>query len=232
MVAAEPLRWITQFFCKSVTTIRDRVTRLIPVKDGWQVDLSSTNTIQTPKIILAIGGEPKQLDFADMPASVVPLKTALSPTELKRTVQSDDTVAVFGSAQSAKSVLENLISVSAKKIVHFYRSEHSFARHLHDVSLDHVESMTMTPDNLLSQMPNCTKAIYAIGFHRRHIPILGLPDNYGYDIKTGEIAPNLFGIGIAFPEILPHEQGQANYPLTSIWPFMSRLKILMPRWLR
>jgi hypothetical protein len=104
-------------------------------------------------------------------------------------------------------------------------------RHIGDEEFEHIEMDEMTPRNLLKHMPKCTKVICAIGFERRHIPIFGLPDNYGYDKKTGEIAPGIYGIGMAFPEVMPYELGQLEYRVTAMWPFMKRLNKVLPLWM-
>lgn len=229
MLAAQPLMWITECLCKQVNALKEHVTHVIPVNDHWQLELSSENRLHTKKVILAIGANPKELDFATTPT--IPLKTALNPTELKTVIEPQDYIIVFGSAQSSKSVIENLAQLETKKTLLFYRSENSLNHHFKEDDLTHIESLKMTPKNLLEKMPYCTKAIYTIGFERRHIPIKGLPTNYDYDQKTGEIAPGVFGLGIAFPEIMPYEFGQIEYKVTAIWPFMKRLNKVMPHWL-
>lgn len=229
MLAAQPLLWMTECLSQQVNVLKDTVTGLIPTNHHWQLQLSSKKQLLSKKIILAIGANPRELHFANTPS--IPLKTALNPIELKKVIEPQDYVIVFGSAQSAKSVIDNLTSLKTQKTILFYRSENSLHRHFREDDLKHVESLKMTPQQLLAQMPHCTKAIYAIGFKRRHIPIQGLPENYGYDHKTGEVAPGIFGLGIAFPEIMPYELGQIEYPVTAIWPFMKRLNKLMPQWL-
>lgn len=230
MLAAEPLRWITQQLTEQVKTMQDNVIRLTPLsQQTWKLSLQSGSEIQAKKVILTIGGEAKELVFENI--ETVALKTALNLSKLKEVLRPDDCVAVFGSAQSAKSVVDNLNQIPFKKSMVFYRSEHSMNRHFPDEILENIQNIEMTPKNLLEHMPSCTKIICAIGFERRHIPIAGLPKNYGYDKKTGVIAPGMFGLGMAFPEILPHELGQAEYQVTAIWPFMKRLKKLMPDWL-
>lgn len=228
ILAAQPLLWMTKCLSQQVNVLKDTVIGLTPVNHHWQLQLASKNRLLTKKIILAIGANAKELHFANTPS--IPLKTALNPAALKKAIKPEDYVIVFGSAQSAKSVIENLTLLETQKTILFYRSENSLHRHFNEDDLTRIESLKMTPKQLLAQMPRCTKAIYAIGFKRRHIPIQGLPENYGYDRKTGEIAPGVFGLGIAFPEIMPYELGQIEYPVTAIWPLMKRLNKLMPQW--
>jgi hypothetical protein len=230
MLAAEPLRWITQHLRESVKTLEDTVTQLKPTAQGWQLELAAHSPLETKKVLLAIGGEPKTLDFPGI--DTLPLAIALDPSKLEKALKSDDVVAVFGAAQSAKSVVTNLANAKTKKNMLFYRSEASLQRHLDDDHMEHIQPLKMTPKQLLTTMPHCTKIIYAIGFERRHIPIAGLPQDYGYDQHTGEIAPGIFGLGMAFPNIMQHELGRAEYRVAAIWPVMKRLEKILPMWLQ
>lgn len=229
MVAAEPLHWITKAFRNAVNTLQDEVWSLASIDNEWQLTLVSEKMLRVKKVVLAIGSNAKELNFSDTPS--ISLKCALNPAQLKNEIEPTDSIFVFGSAQSAKSVTENLSKLKPRRIVLFYRSERSVERHFDEEILASIETLPITPKNLISEIPKCSKAIYAIGFERRHIPIAGLPSNYGYDIKTGEIAPGIFGLGIAFPEIMPYELGQREYRVSAIWPFMKRLKKVLPYWL-
>jgi len=233
MVAAQPLKWMTTTLSKQVKTINGKVKYISPVnQNDWKITLSQGQSFCSKKIILAIGSEARQLHFDHIQTPVIPLATALNPIELKQAISPTDRVVVFGGAQSAKSVLQNLFPIKTEKTILFYRSEESFSRHFSDVHFPpEIETLEMTSRNLLREIPCGTKIIYAIGFKRRHIPIMGLPNDYGYDKKTGEIAENIFGLGIAFPEILPFEMGRSEYPVSAIWPFMKRASKLMKQWL-
>ena len=229
MIAAQPLQWITKNLCNSLCFLQDEVLSLNHTDHKWQLLLRSGKVLHSKKVVLAIGSQAKTLNFSGTPS--IRLATALNPIELSGELKSNDSVFVFGSAQSAKSVVNNLSSLKLKRKVLFYRKVETLERHFDVKDLASVEVMPMTSKNLMIEMPSCTKAIYAVGFGRRHIPIAGLPENYGYDSKTGEIAPGIFGLGIAFPEIMPYENGQQEYPLSAIWPYMKRLKKILPYWL-
>jgi hypothetical protein len=230
MLAAQPLKWIAEHLSEKVNVVKDEVTSLTPLSEGWQLALASKKTLYVKKAILAMGGMAKELQFANI--LTIPLKTALNPNLLQKAIEPNDYVLVFGAAQSAKSVIEHVSPIETKKTVLFYRSERSLERHFHrEKILDNIVRLEMTPKNLLTHTPHATKAIYAIGFERRSLPIMGLPADYSYNKKTGEIAPGLFGVGMAFPEILPYELGQLEYRVTAIWPFMKRLDKLMSMWL-
>lgn len=229
MLAGQPLQVVTNHLRQSVGNLIDQVTHLVPIGKTWEVHLASGKTLRTEKVLLAMGGKPKELSFPGI--ETMPLATAMNPSKLKKALKPEDVVVVFGSAQSAKSVLGHLKSIQVKKKILFYRSSSSFDRHLDEESLEGVQVLKISPKNLLAEMPYCTKLICAIGFERRHIPIMGLPSDYGYDQETGEIAPGVFGLGMAFPNIMLHELGLAEYRVAALWPVMKRLEKLLPQWL-
>ncbi len=235
ILAAQPLQTITNHLKTWVQTKQQTVVQIQPVdpqnflSPHWKITLHSGEQIQTKKLLLAMGGQPKEINFPGVPS--IPLSIAMDPNLLKKSLSPEDTVMLFGSAQSAKSILGHLKAIKLKKKVLFYRSSTSFDRHIDSESLEGVLALKITPKNLLAQMPSCTKTISAIGFKRRHIPILGLPEDYSYDQETGEIAPGIFGLGMAFPNIMYHELGLAEYRVAALWPVMKRLEKLLPEWL-
>lgn len=50
--------------------------------------------------------------------------------------------------------------------------------------------------------------------------------------QSGKIATGVYGIGMAFPEILPYTMGLIAYKVTAIWPMMKHLKKIFPLWLQ
>lgn len=230
-IAAQPLYAITDLLCKKVTPLKGIVSAIVTFNHNWQLILTDGQKLSARKVILAIGCDAKQMYFEHLSAEVIPLAVALNPSKLKQAIYPSDRVAVFGSAQSAKSVLQNLSTIPTEKSILFYRTENTLLRHFDDFEWSTIVSLEMTPANLLREMPRCTKIISAIGFQRRNIPIEGLPLDYGYDTKTGEIAPGLFGVGMAFPEIRLYELGKEKYPVSAIYPFIKRIDRLMQGWL-
>ena len=228
-IAAEPLQWITNHLRSQVASFKDKVQSLQYSTNGLRVDLEANVPIATEKVILAIGAEPKTLSFRDI--KQIPFIVAVNPHSLKNTVDSDDVVAVFGSYQSARTITDNLSQTNAKKVVHFYRSKRSFKTHVASLGLSSSsETHQITPENLLRHLPQCNKVIYAVGFEKRVLPIDGLADDYGYDEDTGQIAPGIFGIGIAFPEIIPHTLGREKYKVNAIYPILKHLIEIFPMW--
>lgn len=229
-IAAQPLQWITAHFKEKVSVKYDSVKFMVKRQMGWELLLSSNEKVVSKKVILAIGAEVESLKFSSK-MKEIPLSVALNSKLLEKTIDEGDTVAVFGAAQSAKSTLLNLKNKKLTRVIHFYRAEDFPERHLSNIDLSHVLSIPMKGENLLKYIPCCSKVIYATGFTRRKFVIDSLPENFSYNRETGLIAPCLYGIGIAFPEILYHEMGRPEYKVSAIWPFMKRLKKLMPYWL-
>lgn len=228
-VVAEPLRWITERLRQQVQAITDRVVSLARADNAWRLTLLSGRVIETRRVVLAIGSEPRRLSLARL--EDISLAVALDPVRLRKSVHKGDRIAVFGDAQSARSVLENLINLPDVEVVHFYRSKASAQRHLDAVDLSGCKSLRATASNMLAALPGCNKTIYAIGFERRGIQIDELPRDLEYDPNTGIIAPGIYGLGIAFPEIRPHELGRAEFKVVSLWPMMSHLQQCLPLWM-
>lgn len=229
-IAAEPLKWITQTLRNKVISICDKVLSLKHTALGWQLYLASGRQVTTQKVILALGARARTLPYSNL--ITIPFTTAMNPELLNQAVHTEDTIAVFGSYQSARTVEENLAKTKAVNIIHFYRSERSFEYHVASLPLSpHIECYSISPTNLITHISRCNKAIYAVGFTRRKIKIEGLPHDFLYDSQTGMIAPGIYGLGIAFPETIPYTMGRLNYNVSAIWPFVKYLKRIFPTWL-
>ncbi|MDF1759403.1 MAG: FAD/NAD(P)-binding protein [Coxiellaceae bacterium] len=229
MVAAQPLQDFTDNFRKQITSYTDLAIKLARVDDAWQVTMASGHVIKAKKVIMALGAEARELPFTGL--EVIPLTTAANPGLITKAITKDDVVAVFGAYQSARTVEENLAKTDAKQIYHFYRSKREFNGHVGSLELDdRVIPSEATADNMLQYMPQCNKVIYAVGFQRRHVSIEGLPEDYSYDYDTGRIAPGVYGLGLAFPEIMLHSHGRPEYKISAVRPFAKHLKEMFPIW--
>lgn len=249
-VAVEPLQWVTEQLKQKTVAIKDTVLGLKMQARHWQISLQSGN-IQAKNVVLAIGAEPRTLDMATPTA--IPLEYALNPSLLAKSVDHHDTVAVFGASHSAIIIIRALLEAGVHKVINFYRDALRYAVYLDDWILfdntglkgetaiwarQHIDGDL--PDNLLrvwsddanmkTYLPHCTKAIHAVGFKSRHIPIEGLPV-IQYNKKSGIIAPGLFGFGIAFPEETVDKFGNVETSV-GLWKFMNYLERVMPVWLQ
>lgn len=80
-------------------------------------------------------------------------------------------------------------------------------------------------------LPICNKIVYAAGFERNDLPpINGSASSVSYDSNTGIIAPHLFGIGIAFPEVQIDPMGNRENRV-GLNSFMAYAQRIMPEWL-
>ena len=229
LVAAEPLHWITTQLRQQILSVVGVVQSLQQINNQWHANVSTGQPLTSKKVIIATGAYPRTLDFDHL--KTIPLATALDHEDLAEALSPEDRIAVFGGGQSARSVLENLHALQPKKIVHFYRDYASYEYHLSNLAFPNIDTFQFNNNDLIQQIPDCNKAVYAIGFEKRCVSIHGLPKRYDYDRHNGTIAPNVFGLGIAFPEILPHRNGQADYPNIAIAAFVERVQSLCDHWL-
>ncbi len=141
-----------------------------------------------------------------------------------------------------------------KSVVNFYRSPHLYAVYFDDwILFDNTGlkgfSAKWAKENLDGTLPKnlqrglisdhafeeslafCNKAIYATGFERRKIPLLEQFESLAYDDKTGIIAPNLFGCGIAFPQAKFNRIGHLEHRV-GLWKFMEHLDEMLPIWVK
>lgn len=96
-----------------------------------------------------------------------------------------------------------------------------------------------------SHLPECTHAVYAIGYERNALPELsrnGLPivsreqglkwdsEFGGFLDAQGKIIPGLHGAGIAFPETVTDPRGNVEQAV-GFFKFMKFLKRVTPSWI-
>lgn len=229
LVAAQPLHDFTQHLRQQVCSYVGMIQFLHYCDNRWQANFEQL-ALHSKNVILAIGSVAKTLSFDNI--KPIPLSVALNKDQLSETIKPGEVIALFGAAQSAASALHVLKDFPDNPVFHFYRRYESFDYYLGHIKIDHVQSMVMTANNLLQYMPAVDKVISAIGFERRQLPIRGLPLDYSYDQDSSIIAPGLFGIGIAFPELLNYRHCQPQYPNIALPAFMERLECLLPMWLQ
>ncbi len=246
----EPLQWVSDRLRKRVFTKQGTAIALNLARHLWEVK-TQEGSFFGKKVVLAIGSDPKILPFSG--PEVVALDVALNPEKLVQVVGPQDTVAVFGSSHSAMLALANL-TVLPVQVINFYRSPHRYAIYLKDWILFDATGLKgfsadwarkyidgVLPVNLKRVLVSehtfeeslalCSKVVYATGFERRKLPVLEQFEDLRYDGITGLIAPGLFGLGIAFPQIKFNRLGHAE-ELVGLWKFMNYLNEMMPYWLK
>lgn len=247
----EPLQWVTQQLQQSVRAIVGKVEALQHHHRAWEIKLNQ-QVICAKNVILAIGSEPKTLALPRV--QIVSLEDAMDSQRLRQKINGQDSVAVFGASHSAILVLKNLVKNKAKQIINFYRTPLKYAVYLNDEILfddsglkgqaaqwardnidgqlpSNLKRVYSTDENIEYHLPQCNKAVYAVGFSRRTLPhVEGFPHFNPIDLY-GILAPGLFGFGIAFPEVKLNSNGAREYRV-GLWKFMEYLQRVMPIWLK
>lgn len=246
---ADPLFWVSERLKQRVHSIIGKVDSIKPTQHGWSL-LLGQQTLSSKRVILAIGAEPKTLPLH--PPEIVPLDITFDPEELSKVCTSQDTVAVFGSSHSAVLIIRNLIEeCHVKKVINFYQSPLCYAvyegdqilfddsglkgttaewarQHIDGTLPGSLQRIISTSENLQRYLTECSKAVHAVGFKKRHVLVEGLSELH-YDDKTGVIAPGLYGFGIAFPESKTNHLGNVEYRV-GLWKFMDYITRMMPEW--
>jgi hypothetical protein len=249
-VMAEPLQWITNHLKRDIHTIEGIAESLTLHNRTWHIQLKNQVLCAT-HVILATGAHAKTLGFSS--PDIIPLSDALDETKITQHIQATDIIAVFGSSHSAILVLRNLVKDSVHKIINFYRSPLQYAAYLSDWILfddtglkgvaakwaqnningilpENLQRVYSNKENIETYLPLCNKVIYAVGFERRPLPIVQHIETENYIKQIGIIAPGLFGLGIAFPEVRQDPLGIIEERV-GLWKFMDYLHRVMPIWL-
>lgn len=251
-LAADPLLWVTKGLRAKVKSIEGSVEKLSMKKGSWQAILRDEKVLHAKNVILAIGSEAKSLSHS---VPMIDLETALNPEKLKQVCQANDTVAVFGSSHSAVIIMQNLLATSVKKIINFYLSPFRYAvyldndeilfddtglkgktaqwarENLHGALPERLVRVIANQENLQAYLPECTKAVYAVGFARReNLAVEGVSLD-SYNDRSGILAPGLFGVGIAFPQASTDRFGNVEYRV-GLWKFIRYLGEVLPVWLK
>ncbi|HEV2523784.1 MAG TPA: FAD-dependent oxidoreductase [Gammaproteobacteria bacterium] len=251
-IMAEPLRWVTQRLMKKVSIFKNSVEALSMQNNHWHIQLSDSALI-AKNVVLAVGSEPKA--FSHSGITTIPLEIAMDSGRLAEHCNGEDNIAVFGSSHSAILIIRSLLEVSSvKKVINFYRAPLRYAvyldeseilfddtglkgttaewarKNLHGALPPKLEQIYSSDENVEHYLPLCNKAIYAIGFERRSIPITGI-GKLEYNPHNGIIAPGLFGLGIAFPQAKTDRFGNLEYRV-GLWKFMDYLSSILPIWMR
>jgi cation diffusion facilitator CzcD-associated flavoprotein CzcO len=248
---ADPLQWVTNELRKKVTTFEGTAEHLSLNGRAWTIRLQSTQLVAA-QVILAIGADPKNLAFSK--PDFIPLQDAMDSQRINHHCKKESTVAVFGSSHSAMLVLRNLVESGVQRIINFYRSPLRYAVYLDDWILfddsglkgptalwakenvdgklpSQLERVYSNDENIEHYLPQCDKAVYAVGFDRRALPVIDGIGHVEYIEECGIIAPGLFGFGIAFPEGKYNLFGMYEYRV-GLWKFMDYLQRVLPVWLK
>jgi hypothetical protein len=209
-------------YLQKVDCIQDTVLSVDYSDSKWKVRTIDT-VYESKTVFLCQGSTPKVLRSG---IPTIPLEDALNKETLKKYISPNDKLLVFGTAHSGALILQNCEDLSIettavyKKDKPFYfanegdydgikeDAEHIAKRILNN-EFKYVKLLSIKMiDVLLKTAKQATKAIYAIGFERRDIPISFNSEKIetsSYNKKTGLIANGLYGFGIAYPSSAPDD---------------------------
>jgi cation diffusion facilitator CzcD-associated flavoprotein CzcO len=248
---ADPLQWVTDRLQKIVRCEQGFAKKITMQNQHWQIAIENT-VLSAKNVVLATGAEAKSLDYPNI--TTIPLTTAMDDARLKAQLNQNDSVAVFGASHSAMLALRTLVEFPIKQVINFYRSPLRFAVYFDDFILfdntglkgdtaiwarknisdklpSNLQRYYASSENLQRYLPQCNKAIYAVGFARRNFPVIEDLPTVDHNPQTGIIAPGLFGIGIAFPESKADAYNIVEERV-GLWKFMDYLNRVLSLWMR
>jgi cation diffusion facilitator CzcD-associated flavoprotein CzcO len=247
----EPLQWITNQLRSQVYS-KQTTIKTMKMDREWVLLSECQQLFLAKQVILATGSIPSTLDYPNV--INLPFVTAIDKERLAHGIHCDHTYGVFGSSHSAFIIIRNLVELGAKKIINFYRSPHRYAinmgewtlfdntglkgetatwvrNHIHDTLPPSLLRYNLLEHDLPPLLNLCNQVIYAIGFERRDSITIDGFNPRSYDDQTGVIAPNLYGLGIAYPELKADPFGLIEAQV-GLWKFMRYLNHVMPAWIK
>lgn len=248
-IIVNPLLDLTEMLKQKIHTIQGMVTGLNFDGEKWHISIRD-KIITANHVILATGSRPKSLPYGK--ERTIDLDTALDPDQLAQLVNQQDTVGVVGASHSAVLIMKWLYEQEIARIFNFYKHPLCYVTELghENNGLTGITGQWakevlegIKPANIIQIQssnevldiwnPICDKMIYAIGFERNPLPLInGIQPIDSYDDQTGEIAPRLFGIGIAFPEEYITSTGNKEHNI-GLRDFMEYAQRVMPEvWMR
>ena len=247
----EPLQWISNHLCQTVKTAKTMIHSMSLSKRRWNLH-SDTNTYAAKNVILATGATPLILHYPDIES--LPFHVAIDKKRLSQVINLDETYAVFGSSHSAIIIIRHLVELGVKKIINFYQSPCRYAINMGEWILfdntglkgeaaewarDHIDGecppalvrYINNEENIARMLPECDKAIYAVGFKSRNTIAIGDYAFKKYNPHVGIMGPGLFGFGIGYPEIKACPFGTVESQV-GLWKFMVYLNKVLPIWFK
>jgi hypothetical protein len=227
----------------NVNVCLDEVRDLHACPEGWKIRLSNGSQVFT-KVFLCQGGQPKRLDFGK---PMLPLEIALDPARVGRLVRPNQSVAVFGLAHSGTLVCKHLLALGVK-VYGIYTREKPFSFDRDGIydgikqeSAEIADSLLASP-NLVEFVPykdaprlfkilqKVNWVVSATGFQASPIQIYDAEGKslswMAYSPETAEVAPNLYGFGLAYPGITILEG--KTYQDVSIPSFINQIRRCLP----
>ncbi|OBH97370.1 pyridine nucleotide-disulfide oxidoreductase [Mycobacterium sp. E2733] len=248
-LVADPLVWVTERLRERVHVFETTATTLSLQRRQWRIETQDPE-LTSNNVILAIGAEPKRLDY---PLAEIPVEVALDADQLAGVPLEGATVAVFGSSHSAMIALPHLLRLPVDRVINFYRSPLKYAVYLDDWILfddtglkgraavwarenidgvypERLERCWVAAPDFEERIAECDHVVYTVGFEQRKLPETPQWGPLQYNRMNGILAPGLFGLGIAFPEYAEDPYGYGQYRV-GLKKFMDYLDSVLPLWM-
>jgi hypothetical protein len=200
------------------------------------------HSIQTSKLILAQGSEPKKMN---LPIPAIPLEIALDIDRVKHYIRKGDKVLVFGTMHSGTLVIQNGTSLGAH-VTAYYNTEKPFywardgaydgikadAAEIADKIVAGITPVTLVSTRDIAQVIRTSQGaqwtVFAMGFQPRPINITvdGKSSSHTeYDGQTGRLnVPAAWGFGVAYPNRAP----DGVHWDVSVASFLEHIKLRIP----
>jgi len=254
-VIIDPLQDISDYFRTLMDSVIGSVTDLTYEDGAWSIGVGDA-MYRAERVILAIGSYPRSLHY-DAVEQEIPFDLAINKCTLASIVQPTDTIAVIGGAHSAVLIMKFLSELPIARIINFYRHPLYYMTTAEEqqwrgceIIGDPLQGVAAAwarevldvdpPGNLVrvrnsetarkAWLPICTKIIYAAGFERNVMPTITGISPTAYNPSTGVIGPHLFGIGIAFPELVDEGAGKCKFAI-GLRDFMRFAQRVVSEWM-
>jgi hypothetical protein len=252
-VIIAPLQDITNHLRTKVKSIKGSMTGLTFTKNQWIVSTDATEPLHAHNVVLATGSHPTVLEHEQK--KIIPLDSALNPDLLKDLIKPDDVVGVVGNSHSGILVLKflseltfelaNIYLLARSPLCYAVNEQGQETNPLHGLKgpaadwarnilekgkKPNITTISSSREALKKTLAKCTKVIYATGYQQNSLPLI----NNNKPIATahaGELAPHLFGIGIAFPERVTDKNGNQGYCI-GLSCFMDYAQRMIPQWVK
>lgn len=244
----EPLQWVTNHLKTQVKTYQTTIHQLHHAQRTWVLK-SHDHTFHAKQVILATGSVPETLPY---PIKALPFEIAINPVRLAQSVNRQHTYGVFGSSHSAIMIMHHLVDLGVKKIINFYRSPCRYAVHMGDWILfdntglkgesaawarayidgdipNNISRYLATEAHISRYLSHCDEVIFAVGFKPRTQLLIEDYHALAGNPHVGILAPGLFGVGIAYPELVTDPYGNREFNV-GLWKFLNYLNKVMPLW--
>ena len=217
-VLAKSLREAISPYLRKIHIVKGHVCQLNNETSFVSINFKKSNgtehTIQAEKVIFSPGSTPKSMSHS---LPTIPLHVALDNRQLGDYVSAGENVALFGLAHSGVLILKNLAEQGCM-ISGIYNTEKPFL-FARDGDYDGIkqDAAQIADDVLAGSLPNVQLVswnshedvqdallradwvVYSVGFENSSSVIINNESARKYDPKTGLIAPNIYGFGIAYP---------------------------------